>query len=106
RAAGAPVGFGERLVQFWTNHFTTVAQNAPQQLMAAAMVDEAIRPHLCGRFADLMFAAETHPMMLRFLNQTDSYGPRSVFVRKRPKRALGLNENLAREALELHSLGV
>ncbi len=67
RAAGAPIGFGERLVQFWTDHFTTIAQNAPQQIMAAAMVDEAIRPHLAGSFADLLFAAETHPMMLRFL---------------------------------------
>ncbi|WP_246026754.1 DUF1800 domain-containing protein [Paracoccus luteus] len=106
RAVGAPAGFGERLVQFWTDHFTTVAPNLPQQMMAAAFVDEAIRPNLNGRFADLLFAADTHTMMLVYLNQVNSFGPGSVFVRKRPEKRLGLNENLAREAIELHSLGV
>ncbi|MBV0891687.1 DUF1800 domain-containing protein [Paracoccus sp. Z118] len=106
RAVDAPAGFGERLVQFWTGHFATVARNAPGHIMSGAMVDEAIRPHLNGHFADLLFAADTHPMMLNYLNQSGSVGPRSVFARRRPERALGLNENLAREALELHSLGV
>ncbi|HRO13851.1 MAG TPA: DUF1800 domain-containing protein [Paracoccus sp. (in: a-proteobacteria)] len=106
RAVAAPAGFGERLVQFWADHFTTVAQNPPQHLMAAAFVNEAIRPNLAGRFADLLFAAETHPMMLVYLNQNASFGPNSLFVRRRPERNLGLNENLAREIMELHTLGV
>ena len=105
RAVGAPAGFGERLVQFWADHFSTAAPNLPRQLMAAAFVDEAIRPHLNGRFADLLFAADTHLMMLTYLDQVSSRGPNSPFVRRRPERRLGLNENLAREAIELHSLG-
>ena len=105
RAVGAPAGFGERLVQFWSDHFTTVAQSAPQHPLAAAFVDEAVRPHLNGRFADMLAAAETHPMMLVYLNQNSSFGPRSPVARKRPGRKLGLNENLGREILELHSLG-
>ena len=106
RAVGAPAGFGERLVQFWSDHFTTVAQNPPHHPLAAAFVDEALRPHLNGRFGDMLAAAETHPMMLVYLNQNPSFGPRSPFARKRPDRKLGLNENLGREVLELHSLGV
>ncbi|ARJ68324.1 DUF1800 domain-containing protein [Paracoccus contaminans] len=106
RALDAPAGFGERLVQFWADHFTTVAQNPPQQIMAGAFVDEAIRPHLNGRFADMLVASSTHPMMLVYLNQNSSYGPNSPFVRRRPGRNLGLNENLGREIMELHTLGV
>lgn len=106
RALDAPAGFGERLVQFWTGHFATHARNAPGHVLAAAMVDEAIRPHLAGRFADMMAAADTHPMMVTYLSQAGSVGPNSVFARRRPDRSVGLNENLAREAMELHSLGV
>lgn len=105
RAAGAPAGLGERLVQFWSDHFTTVAQNPTQHLMAAAFVDEAIRPHLDSRFGDMLFAAVTHPMMLMYLNQNASVGPNSQFARRRPERRAGLNENLGREILELHTLG-
>lgn len=106
RALDAQAGFGERLVQFWADHFTTVAQNPPQHLLAGAFVDEAIRPNLNARFADMLVASSTHPMMLVYLNQSSSYGPNSTFVRRRPDRHLGLNENLAREIMELHTLGV
>lgn len=106
RALDAPCGFGERLVQFWSDHFTTVAQNPPQYLMAGAFVDEAIRPHLNGRFGDMLFASSTHPMMLVYLNQNTSFGPNSRYVKARPEKQLGLNENLGREILELHALGV
>lgn len=106
RAAGAPAGLGERLVQFWADHFTVVAQNPTQHLMAAAFVDEAIRPHLKGRFGDMLFAAATHPMMLIYLNQNASVGSNSQFARRRPEKHAGLNENLGREILELHTLGV
>ena len=106
RALDAPAGFGERLVQFWADHFTTVAKNPAEVVMNAAFVDEALRQHLNGRFGDMLAAAETHAMMLIYLDQSSSSGPNSVFVKKRPDRRLGLNENLAREMLELHTLGV
>lgn len=104
-AAGAPVGFGERLVQFWADHFTVGSGGPPERLLAASFIEEAIRPHVGGRFADLLKAATTHPAMLLYLNQNRSVGPRSVFARRR-NGGQGLNENLARELLELHTLGV
>ena len=104
RAVDAPSGFGERLVQFWSDHFTVRADGAGAQRLALAFVDEAIRPHLNGRFEDLLFAADTHPMMLLYLDQHVSVGPNSRMARQNEAR--GLNENLAREILELHTLGV
>ncbi|TRW97691.1 DUF1800 domain-containing protein [Paracoccus sp. M683] len=106
RALDAPAGFGERLVQFWADHFTVRADGSGAQMMAMAFVDEAIRPHLNGRFEDMLIAANTHPMMLRYLNQDTSVGPGSRVARNNPQRQLGLNENLARETIELHTLGV
>ncbi|RCW86707.1 DUF1800 domain-containing protein [Paracoccus lutimaris] len=106
RAVDDPVGFGERLVQFWSDHFTTRPLGAAVQPLGLAFVDEAIRPHVNGRFEDMFFAADTHPMMLVYLNQNESRGPNSTFAKKRKAKGFGLNENLAREALELHSMGV
>lgn len=106
RATGDAGGFGERLVQFWSDHFTVQGGNPFDEVLAAAFLDEAIRPHLSGRFVDLLFAAETHPRMLTYLNQSGSFGPNSIAARKRANKELGLNENLAREMIELHSLGV
>ncbi|AGT09510.1 DUF1800 domain-containing protein [Paracoccus aminophilus] len=108
RGVTAPVGFGERLVQFWADHFTVRGDGAAQQVLASAFVDEAIRPHLNGRFEDMFIAADTHPMMLLYLNQNGSVGPNSKFAISRAQKQIevGLNENLAREALELHSIGV
>ncbi|WP_295042445.1 DUF1800 domain-containing protein [uncultured Paracoccus sp.] len=99
RAVGG--GFGERLVQFWADHFTVTAGTLFDSLSSAAFVDEAIRPNLTGRFADMMLAAETHPRMIIYLDQAISVGPNSPAGR----RGRGLNENLAREMIELHSLG-
>lgn len=106
RAVDDPSGFGERLVWFWADHFTTRGGSVYENLLWAAMVNDAIRPHLTGRFAEMMIAAETHPAMLRFLDQSGSVGPNSVQAMRNPDRARGLNENLAREMIELHSLGV
>lgn len=106
RAVGDPGGFGERLVWFWADHFTVRGGTLYLNLMVAAFVQDAIRPYLSGRFADMMFAAETHPAMLRYLDQGRSIGPNSIVARRNPERAGGLNENLAREMIELHSLGV
>ncbi|WP_410219097.1 DUF1800 family protein [Paracoccus sp. (in: a-proteobacteria)] len=106
RVADDPCGFGERLVAFWANHFTVRGGTPHTSMMTASLVDEAIRPHLSGRFADMIVAAETHPAMLIYLDQVRSVGPNSAAARKKPDRAMGLNENLAREMIELHSLGV
>lgn len=101
--AGAPVGFGERLIQFWSNHFTTAVRPVEHQPLVPAFIEQAIRPNIGGTFLQLFTAAETHPAMLIYLDQTQSKGDRSLAV-QRSKRG-GLNENLAREMLELHSLG-
>ncbi|WP_288950725.1 DUF1800 domain-containing protein [uncultured Paracoccus sp.] len=106
RAVDDPVGFGERLVQFWSDHFTVRAINRVHYGLSMTFQDEAIRPYVNGRFEDMFFAADTHPMMLVYLDQISSRGPNSVLAKRRPERHLGLNENLAREALELHSMGV
>lgn len=103
RALDAPDGFRERLVAFWTNHFCTTSKAPLLTYLPALMVEEAIRPHVAGKFGDLLVAATTHPAMVVYLDQNTSYGPHSVAARK---RRLGLNENLGREVLELHSLGV
>ncbi|PRY25590.1 uncharacterized protein (DUF1800 family) [Aliiruegeria haliotis] len=97
-------GFRERLVAFWADHFTVVSKSFVTRPAVSMFIDEAIRPHVAGRFADLLRAATLHPMMLFYLDQTRSVGPNSPFAKGKPNR--GLNENLAREVLELHSLGV
>ena len=97
----AEIGFAERLVWFWSNHFCVSAYTVPN--MAGGYEREAIRPHILGRFADMLLAVEGHPAMLVYLNNAMSIGPHSVAGINRTR---GLNENLAREILELHTLGV
>jgi uncharacterized protein (DUF1800 family) len=99
-AAGADIGFVERLVWFWSNHFCV---STDKVFAAGAYEREAIRPHVLGRFADMLEAVESHPAMLFYLDNVASVGPDSVAGINRDK---GLNENLAREILELHTLGV
>lgn len=103
RALDAPDGFRERLVRFWADHFTVRSKNRFQALFPAAFVDEAIRPNIAGPFPALLRAATLHPAMLNFLDQSSSVGPNSRMGKRRDK---GLNENLAREVIELHTLGV
>jgi uncharacterized protein (DUF1800 family) len=100
-ALDAEIGFAERLVWFWSNHFCISAFIVPN--MAGGYEREVIRPHVLGRFGDMLLAAESHPAMLFFLNNSMSIGPHSVAGINRTR---GLNENLAREILELHTLGV
>jgi uncharacterized protein (DUF1800 family) len=100
-AVGAEIGFAERLVWFWSNHFCVSADKVPA--LAGGYEREAIRPHVLGRFADILLAAESHPAMLFYLDNASSIGPNSVAGINANK---GLNENLAREILELHTLGV
>ena len=100
-ALGAETGFVERLVWFWSNHFCVSANKILS--MCGAYEREAIRPHVLSRFSDMLLAAEGHPAMLFYLDNLGSMGPNSTAGINRTR---GLNENLARESLELHTLGV
>ena len=100
-AMSARTGFVERLVWFWSNHFCISAARILS--MAGAYEREAIRPHVLGRFGDMLLAAESHPAMLIYLDNAASIGPNSVAGVNRTR---GIDENLAREILELHTLGV
>ncbi len=93
----------ERLVMFWSNHFTVSIQKPPITPLVCQFEAEAIRPHVTGRFVDMLKAVERHPAMLIYLDNVRSQGPNSPFGKRQSK---GLNENLAREILELHTLGV
>jgi uncharacterized protein (DUF1800 family) len=105
RRIDTPHAFRERLIAFWADHFTARGKSGLLRAAAPAYAEEAVRPHIGGRFADLLFACVTHPLMLHYLDQNTSAGPNSRAAR-RPDRRRGLNENLAREVLELHTLGV
>jgi uncharacterized protein (DUF1800 family) len=108
--------FAERLVHFWSNHFAISADKGVVFGLAGTLENEAIRPHVGGRFVELLTAVEQHPAMIAFLDNQFSVGKDSDAARvaaKRnpaaadaPKRQFGINENLAREILELHTLGV
>jgi uncharacterized protein (DUF1800 family) len=102
-ALAAEIGFAERLAWFWSNHFCVSADKGQVRPIAGAYEREAIRANLRGRFADMLVAVETHPAMLMYLDNAGSIGPNSVAGKNRGR---GLNENLAREILELHTLGV
>lgn len=104
RATLADCGIVERLVAFWSNHFCiSASKGQPARIWAGAFEREAIRPHVLGHFGDMLKAVEQHPAMLFFLDNQQSIGPNSK-AGQRSKR--GLNENLAREIMELHTLGV
>ena len=107
--------FAERLVHFWTNHFAVSADKGAVFGVAGTLENEAIRPHVDGRFVDLLTAVEQHPAMIGFLDNQYSVGKDSDLARlaarrtdgpDKPRREFGINENLAREILELHTLGV
>jgi uncharacterized protein (DUF1800 family) len=101
--------FVERLVHFWANHFAVSVDKLPVVPMAGLLEFEAIRPHVLGKFSDMLLAVEQHPAMLLYLDQAQSIGPDSragQFIATRGKQKRGLNENLAREIMELHTLGV
>src|SRR3954471_20894382 len=100
----ADCGFTEWLVGFWSHHFCISAnKGGPARMWAGSFEREAIRPYVLGRFGDMLKAVEQHPAMLFFLDNQQSLGPDSRAGRNRNR---GLNENLAREIMELHTLGV
>ena len=101
--------FVERLVHFWANHFAVSADKLPVIGLAGLLEFEAIRPNVLGKFSDMLLAVEQHPAMLIFLDQAQSIGPNSragQLIAARGGKKRGLNENLAREIMELHTLGV
>jgi uncharacterized protein (DUF1800 family) len=102
--------FAERLVHFWSNHFAVSADKGAIYGVAGTLENEAIRPHVNGRFIDMLTAVEQHPAMIAFLDNQYSVGADSeaarLAARHNAKRQFGINENLAREILELHTLGV
>jgi uncharacterized protein (DUF1800 family) len=100
-ALTTPAPFRERLVWFWANHFTVSLRHGGCAAVAGAFVAEAIRPHVTGRFDDMLLAVMRHPAMLIYLDNAESVGPDSLAGRRRNR---GLNENLARECLELHTV--
>lgn len=122
-AATTDAGFRERWTLFWANHFTVSANKLVTATVVGPFEQEAIRPHVFGSFAGLLGAVETHPAMLLYLDQAQSIGPNSAaaqYLKRAPARGVGrapaaavgqarqagLNENLAREILELHTVGV
>jgi len=109
-ALTTPTPFIERLVHFWANHFAVSTEKPTVAALAGSFEAEAIRPHVLGRFEDMLVAVERHPAMQLFLDQTRSVGPDSMAALRAavrdPQRRRGLNENLAREIMELHTLGV
>jgi uncharacterized protein (DUF1800 family) len=106
-----PSPFIERLVHFWANHFAVSIDKFIVVGLCGQLEFEAIRPHVLGKFGDMLHAVERHPAMLLYLDQAASVGPNSMAAQLRARRRqqasdIGLNENLAREILELHTLGV
>lgn len=102
--------FVERLVHFWSNHFAVSVDKPALAGLAGSFEMEAIRPHVLGKFDDLLVAVEQHAAMQVFLDQVRSVGPDSRAAlradERDPAHKRGLNENLAREIMELHTLGV
>lgn len=113
-AMTTPTPVHERLVHFWSNHFTVSAAKPAAVALPPSFERDAIRPHVGGRFADMLLASTRHPGMIVYLDNWLSIGPNSQAAQN-PRRArrlpgggrpTGINENLGREILELHTLGV
>ncbi len=102
-AATTPAGFRERLVWFWANHFSVSIQQNGATGFVGPMLREAIRPHVTGNFTAMVLAVERHPAMLRYLDNFVSAGPNSLAA---ARTGAGLNENLGRECMELHTVGL
>lgn len=108
-AVASETDFAERLVHFWSNHFAVSTDKIVITALAGNYEFDAIRPHIFGKFGNLLKSAVKHPAMLLYLDQAQSIGPDSALAKRvnaRRDADLGLNENLAREILELHTLGV
>ncbi len=102
--------FLERLTHFWANHFAVSVDKSALPALAGSYEREAIRPYVLGSFTDMLLATERHPAMLLYLDNQMSMGPDSRaahnIAQRNPERKIGINENLARETMELHTVGV
>lgn len=108
-AANTDAAFRERWALFWANHFTVSSTKQITSVLIGPFEREAIRPHVFDSFENLLVASSTHPAMLTYLDQAQSIGPNSQAATAAARRGAGkagLNENLAREILELHTVGV
>ncbi len=107
-AATTEAPFRERWALFWANHFTVSAAKVVTATLVGPFEQEAIRPHAFGRFEDMLVASSSHPAMLLYLDQARSFGPdtRAARYLEMTGKPAGLNENLAREIMELHTVGV
>lgn len=103
QAITSPYSVSWRLLDFFSNHFSVSSSGKLMRGLVATLEREAIAPNLLGNFEDMLLAVEQHPAMLIYLNNEKSFGPNSRMAKK---RKVGLNENLAREIMELHTLGV
>ncbi|MBV6622319.1 MAG: DUF1800 domain-containing protein [Rivularia sp. (in: Bacteria)] len=102
RSSQSPRQLQEVMVDFWYNHFNVYQNKGLTRLWMSAYEEQAIRPHVLGKFRDLLGATARHPAMLFYLDNWQNTAPNN-----RPKgRFKGLNENYARELMELHTLGV
>lgn len=107
KALEPDVGFGERLVQFWSNHFSVYRSKSNIVLATVGNFERrVIRPNVLGKFSDLLKAVYRHPAMICYLENQYSIGPNSTYAKKNKQKVCNINENLAREILELHTLGI
>ena len=113
RAIASPWQLQEALVEFWFNHFNVYEKKGPIKVWVGAYEEEAIRPHTLGRFSDLLLATARHPAMLIYLDNAQNVAPPPAgdemdagAMLKSKKKKSGINENYAREVMELHTLGV
>jgi uncharacterized protein (DUF1800 family) len=111
RALQSPAQLEEMLTEFWFNHFNVFAGKNAVGVLVADYEQRAIRPHVLGRFRDMLGATAKHPAMLIYLDNVQSVAPgmqprRAAMAEAQPQRMRGLNENYARELMELHTLGV
>ncbi len=105
QAIDSPRQLQEVMVDFWYNHFNVFAQKGLDYLWVGNYEREAIRPYALGRFRDLLEATAKHPAMLFYLDNWQNVAPNNLMI-SRGKKSRGLNENYARELMELHTLGV
>lgn len=106
--ANTDAAFRERWTLFWCNHFTVSATKLITATVVGPFEQEAIRPNVFGTFENLLLASSAHPAMLLYLDQAQSVGPDTIAARfmSRGGKKAGINENLAREIMELHTVGV
>jgi uncharacterized protein (DUF1800 family) len=106
RAAISERQLREVMVDFWSNHFNVFVGKGADRFLTPSYIEQTIRPNALGRFQDLLIATAKSPAMLFYLDNAQSIAPGASPPRARPGAPRGLNENYARELLELHTLGV